>query len=425
MNAFARLAALAGLALCSVAAAQTAVGPAFTYQGRLEQNGAKVTGTVQVRITPWNAATLGSILGATQQSSVTATDGLFTIEYDPSLAVFETNVQTWLEIEVRASAADPWTVLPRQKLTAAPFSSATRGLYITGAGTAARVGIGAPTPANTKLLINEPTNAPLIAALDSQTTVALDFRRGGNSRWTLLRDQNDRFILNNNGTQAMMLRDNANWAFGPGFPANPRGWSRVLNIQAAANADSAILFSTTTNNDYWYIGRTGDGKLTFLGGSPSGNGATVSVPILEIRGGSDIAEPYDVAATDGVAPTAGMVVSIDTDRIGKLRIASVAYDRTVAGVISGANGVNTGLTLTQAGTVADGELPIAKVGRVWVLADADAAEITAGDLLTTASTPGHAMKAADFTKSQGAILGKAMSGLKSGKGYVLVLVGLQ
>ena len=51
--------------------------------------------------------------------------------------------------------------------------------------------------------------------------------------------------------------------------------------------------------------------------------------------------------------------------------------------------------------------------------------IDPGDLLTTSDTPGHAMKVTDYGKAQGAILGKAMTGLVSGKGLVLVLVSLQ
>lgn len=120
-----------------------------------------------------------------------------------------------------------------------------------------------------------------------------------------------------------------------------------------------------------------------------------------------------------------MVVVIDADKVGELKVSSKAYDHAVAGIISGANGVNTGLTLTQKGSVADGTLPIANVGRVWCYVDADAnGAIRAGDLLTTSDTPGHAMKA-DSTSANGAVLGKAMSGLESGKGMVLVLVGLQ
>ena len=64
-------------------------------------------------------------------------------------------------------------------------------------------------------------------------------------------------------------------------------------------------------------------------------------------------------------------------------------------------------------------------GRVYVQADAAFGAIQPGDLLTTSDTPGHAMKVADYAKAQGAILGKAMSGLKEGKGLVLVLVTLQ
>ena len=64
-------------------------------------------------------------------------------------------------------------------------------------------------------------------------------------------------------------------------------------------------------------------------------------------------------------------------------------------------------------------------GRVYCLCDASYGEIKPGDLLTTSDTRGHAMAVADFTSAAGAIIGKAMTGLKSGKGLVLVLVTLQ
>ena len=150
-----------------------------------------------------------------------------------------------------------------------------------------------------------------------------------------------------------------------------------------------------------------------------------------IRGGADVAENYDVAAareTDSaiVEPRPGMVVVIDPGAIGKLVVSSAAYDRRVAGVISGANGVQPGLILGQKDSVADGELPVAHVGRVWCLCDADAnGPIESGDLLVASDSPGHAMKVSDFARSQGAVLGKAMSRLDKGRGLVLVLVSLQ
>ena len=47
------------------------------------------------------------------------------------------------------------------------------------------------------------------------------------------------------------------------------------------------------------------------------------------------------------------------------------------------------------------------------------------DLLTTSNRPGHAMRVDDPGKAGGAILGKAMTGLREGRGLVLVLVSLQ
>jgi hypothetical protein len=159
---------------------------------------------------------------------------------------------------------------------------------------------------------------------------------------------------------------------------------------------------------------------------------TARVSVLQITGGSDVAEPFNInegteaRRHEGTKVEPGMVVTIDPDRVGELRISGKAYDRTVAGIISGANGVNPGMVLTQAGSVADGKHPVALTGRVWCWCDADAAgPINAGDMLTTSDTPGHAMRVADHGQAAGAIIGKAMSSLKSGKGLVLVLVNLQ
>lgn len=153
---------------------------------------------------------------------------------------------------------------------------------------------------------------------------------------------------------------------------------------------------------------------------------------LSITGGSDFAENFDVsvAATNGEAtPTpkveAGMVVSLDPASPGQLTLSTQAYDRRAAGIISGAGGVKPGLMMSQEGTLADGQYPVALSGRVYCWVDASQGAVEPGDLLTTSRTPGHAMKAADVVKAQGAIIGKAMTGLKEGRGLVLVLVTLQ
>jgi hypothetical protein len=120
----------------------------------------------------------------------------------------------------------------------------------------------------------------------------------------------------------------------------------------------------------------------------------------------------------------GSVVVIDDEPPGRLKLSREAYDTRVAGIVSGANGVNAGISLQQAGKFEAGQ-NVALSGRVYVQADASFGAIKPGDLLTTSDTPGHAMRVSDHGKAQGAILGKAMSPLSQGKGLVLVLVTLQ
>lgn len=115
---------------------------------------------------------------------------------------------------------------------------------------------------------------------------------------------------------------------------------------------------------------------------------------------------------------------IDDEHPGKLKLSTCAYDTRVAGIVSGANGINPGIALKQEGALDQGE-NVALSGRVFVRADASHCAIKPGDLLTTCDTPGHAMKVLDSVRAQGAILGKAMSALDEGKGLVLVLVTLQ
>ena len=154
------------------------------------------------------------------------------------------------------------------------------------------------------------------------------------------------------------------------------------------------------------------------------NGGThVVVPGLQITGGADLVEPFDVSSLDDIKP--GMVMAIDAGNPGKLRVADKDYDRTVAGIVSGANGINPGLSMAQDGSIASGSQPIALTGRLYALADASYGNIQPGDLLTTSKTPGHVMKVTDYSKAHGAIIGKAMTALNDGKGYVLVLVSLQ
>ena len=147
---------------------------------------------------------------------------------------------------------------------------------------------------------------------------------------------------------------------------------------------------------------------------------TTKTGTLQITGGSDLAENFEIAGE--IKP--GMVVAIDPRNPGKLILARGAYNRQAAGIVSGANNLAAGMILPNL-TENENSLPVALSGRVWVYADASKNSINAGDLLTTSDTAGYAMKVTKYKRANGAIIGKAMTELKSGTGLVLVLVALQ
>ena len=145
------------------------------------------------------------------------------------------------------------------------------------------------------------------------------------------------------------------------------------------------------------------------------------VKTLQILGGADIVEGFETG-DDVLEP--GTVVVIDERNPGELRASARAYDSRVAGVVSGANGVAPGLRLGQE-HVMDGETSVAMTGRVYVRCSVQNGRIRPGDLLTTSDHAGHAMRASSAERSNGAVLGKAMTSLDAGTGLVLVLVNLQ
>ncbi len=147
----------------------------------------------------------------------------------------------------------------------------------------------------------------------------------------------------------------------------------------------------------------------------------VSVEVLQITGGADIVESFP-AGEQTLEP--GTVVSIDPKTPGAIEASNVPYDKKVLGVVSGAGGVAPGLCLGQDG-VMDGNVKVAMTGRVYVKCSTENGAIEPGDLLTSASLVGHAMRASDRERLDGTIIGKAMSRLEEGTGLVLVYVNLQ
>jgi hypothetical protein len=135
---------------------------------------------------------------------------------------------------------------------------------------------------------------------------------------------------------------------------------------------------------------------------------------------ADCAEEFDVAEASDAPPGAVMVL----DRSGHIRESQRPYDKKVVGVVSGAGHYRPAIVLDK-DLSRSGRAPVALVGKVYCQVDVDASPIDVGDLLTTSSVPGHAMKATDSSMAFGAVLGKALEPLNAGRGLIPVLIALQ
>jgi hypothetical protein len=135
---------------------------------------------------------------------------------------------------------------------------------------------------------------------------------------------------------------------------------------------------------------------------------------------ADCAEDFEIISGEDAKPGAVMTINAS----GQLTQCKQPYDKRVAGVISGAGDLRPGLVLGRQTGRTD-RSPIALMGRVLCNADAGYGSIEVGDLLTTSATSGHAMKASDPARAFGAVLGKALQPLRSGRDLIPILVALQ
>jgi len=136
--------------------------------------------------------------------------------------------------------------------------------------------------------------------------------------------------------------------------------------------------------------------------------------------GADCAEDFDISRDQEVEPGTVMVI----DRGGALKPSLEAYDKRVAGIVSGAGNYKPGITLDKRKS-AGKRVPIALIGKAYCKVDASYSAIEVGDLLTSSATSGHAMKASDPSKALGAVIGKALQACTEGLSLIPILVTLQ
>jgi hypothetical protein len=138
-------------------------------------------------------------------------------------------------------------------------------------------------------------------------------------------------------------------------------------------------------------------------------------------GGADFAEQMEVRGKESdYVPGDVLVISTSADRMVKL--SAEPFDTAVIGVYSTEPGVLAGAPDTDDPLAG---IPVAITGIVPCKVSAENGAIHRGDLLTTSSTPGHAMLCDDPSACIGAIVGKALGELEEGTGFIEILVTLQ
>jgi hypothetical protein len=108
-----------------------AVGTAFTYQGRLVDNGVPAEGPYDFEFRLFDASAAGVQVGSTLTiQDIPVTDGYFNAELDFGSGAFGGGAR-WLEVSVRPGvSAGAFTILsPRQKLSPAPYAMAMPNVY--------------------------------------------------------------------------------------------------------------------------------------------------------------------------------------------------------------------------------------------------------------------------------------------------------
>jgi hypothetical protein len=430
-------AAVLSFTVSPAARAQAPVTQAVSYQGHLEKNNAAYDGAADFKFRLFDSEAAGSQVGGDLNFvGVTVDDGIFNATLDFGAGAFAGQAR-WLEIAAKTSGdVDFITLTPRQPIRPAPYAvyalaspSGTNpwtqdGAGILYSGGGAGVTGSSPFSHGKGVFLDGGwgTGAHVYAwdyDIYQPLPLILNFSGGRVGVGTDVPD--GKFQVNSSSEAAVIGKHTSNWVGVYGESQSSAGvWGNSISsigVQgSSAGAYICGVYGYSTN-------ATGYGAIfrNTAGGAALWADGKAFVKSLEILGGADIVEGFE---TGEHAIEPGTVVVIDERHPGELRSSSRAYDSRVAGVVSGAGGIAPGLRLGQEG-VMDGETPVAMSGRVYVRCSAEGGPIQPGDLLTTATTAGLAMRASDPARSQGSVLGKAMTSLEHGTGLVLVLVNLQ
>jgi hypothetical protein len=457
--------------------AQAAVGTAFTYQGRLTDEGSPADGEYdfEFKLFDDTSTQVGSTITVEDK---TVTDGLFTVELDFGEWAFAGEAR-YLEIGVRPGDSGEvfTTLMPRQALTPAPYALSLRP----GAKVVSEIG------AAHVLDVRNEASSDLSTAIRGWATAYSGATTGV---WGETKSPDGRGVYG----KATAATGNAKGVVGrsdsvsgagvhgaasaeSGATAGVRGVSqssegsgvygladsevgvggKPYGVYGVSHSGHAVYGETTGNlngvsgvyGKAFYNNTNGLSGVNTAGGygvrAESDTGVALAAKSAEGNiieawdtdpndrrwyvsnvghvyadgtfhgGGADFAEM--LPAAEGLEPGDVLVVGSD----GQLLRSSNPRDASVVGVYSTEPGFVGGSDEEMENP---GEVPLAIMGVVPVKVSAENGAIAPGDLLITSSAPGHAMKAGP-NPSVGTVLGKALQPLRTGTGVIQMLVTLQ
>jgi len=477
-------------ASATMAGAAASFSTSFTYQGQLTDEGSPADGDYDFQFALYDALSGGAQVGSNVSADdMTVTDGLFTVLLDFG-AVFD-GTALWLEIGVReGSSTGAYTILsPRQALTAAPYAlgllpgAVIRGTVPSGSGilnlSSSDVGLQVDSAGSHGVQVLSTNKAGFF--VDSADGSGVYVRSAGVNGVEIFNAQFHGVRVESTGWDGMFVEsagdDGVHVASAGGdgvyvgsagdnaIDANTSNDSETIRAVNGATNDDADAVKAITHSFFGEaveaINAGGSGGIIFMGCSDVDcsdrefvvrNNGNVTADGSFTGGGADYADMLSVSGDpSGYAP--GDVLVIDLD--GRLTHSTQPNATNVIGVYSTnpafvgdprgtreyvtASGLNPESddvtesdlqTLVEVDTVND-LVPVALVGIVPCKVSAENGPIQSGDLLTTSSLPGHAMKAMPILINgveiyiPGTIIGKAMESLDSGTGVINVLVTLQ
>jgi hypothetical protein len=464
------------------------LGTEFTFQGQIKQNGTGITGNADIRLTVYQEPAGGNpVTSPITLANVSVSNGIFTqtLDFGPMFEGFAKFVQ--IEVRFPAGSGNYTSLSPRQPLLAVPYAMGlVPGANVMGSDPIAMLsllnfasdGVGSYSSSEGTGLVGEGATGNGVEGYSHSaiaTGVYGENNAGGHGtvgRVTaggigVLGDGG-----NSGGHAAVFARgpvelvDNCDLVVNSGKASFGSVTRQMLNLwdqSYGIGIQASTLYNRVdgTGGFAWHQGgqhvdTAGDpgpggtrlmyldanGRLMArngiwaqgLGINPNPLAVTgVSDGDIEFRvnnvgevfadgtfhaGGADFAEL--LPAEDGLEPGDALVIGRD----GKLTRSTKTYQTSVVGVYSTQPGVLGGSNDVSH----EGKAPLAVVGVVPVKVTDENGPIAPGDLLTTSSIPGLAMKASEITMGDtttypsGSIIGKALSGLESGQGTIQVLL---